>query len=230
MHESARPLAPSTNRARPGAPGGHLVWALVMVAAFTVVVRWLGLDIVMPAAGGTVGGAIVVTVQFGLLWLGLARIARVSLRDLGWRREHWPRQVAIGLAGALVLSGGLVALMTPLGALDPSATLGTIAGYSPGQRLFFAGLGIQAALAEETLFRGYLQGALTRRTGTVLAATITAALFALSHLSLDPIRCLGLLWIGLVLSALRGAGDTAGRSLVAPAVAHAALWALWGDA
>jgi len=205
----------------------NLAWALVLVAAFTVLVRWLGLDVIAPAAGVVAGGLIVMGLQFGVvLWLGLGRIGRVSLRDLGWRTEHWPHQVALGVVGAAVLSAGLVILLTPLGALDPMATLDTIGGYSMGQRAFFAAVGIQAALAEETLFRGYLQAALMRRTGAAAATAITAALFALSHLSLSPIRLLGLFWIGLVLGALRGRD----RPLIAPAVAHALLWAVWGNA
>jgi len=205
----------------------HLLAAIALVIAFTIGVRWLGLHLLLPALGGVVGGLAVMVVQFGLiLWFGLVRLAGVRLRDVGWRLDGWRRQLAVGAAGFVALSIGLVALLAPLGALDVAATARAIAAYTPGQRVFFAALGVQAALAEETLFRGYLQGALAHRVGVGAAVLATALVFALSHLTLAPVRLLGLVWIGLVLGALRG-GD---RPLVAPAVAHALLWAVWGDA
>ena len=192
---------------------------LALVAAFTILVRWLGLHVIFPALGPP-GGVLVLAIQFGLIAIAL-RLGGIRLADLGWVRARWTREVAAGLAGMLAISAGLLAFGG-----HASETLSTIAGFSLGERARFAAIGIQAALAEETIFRGWLQGALTPRTGLAAAIAITAAVFALSHLSLAPARLVGLCWIGVVLGVLRGGR----RPLWAPAIAHAVLWAAWGDA
>lgn len=161
----------------------------------------------------------------GIVYAGLFRAGRVGFNELGIRREHFGREVALGVLGFVLVC---LALLGTVNLFHQNVPLGeawsTIAGYSPAHRLLFLGIGIEAAITEETIFRGYLQPALIARFGLVLGIFIGAAFFALYHLNMRPSALLGKLLIGLILGALRGKD----RSLVAPAVTHALIWAVLG--
>ena len=96
--------------------------------------------------------------------------------------------------------------------------------YSASQRALFFFIGLIAAFSEESIFRGYLQPALTNRFGSAVGIVVTATFFAAYHLQFAPLRLLSLALIGLVYGVLRGRD----RSLVAPGVAHALCWAVLG--
>jgi membrane protease YdiL (CAAX protease family) len=120
----------------------------------------------------------------------------------------------------------LLLVVIPAGGGDTGETWARITSYGMGERMFFLFIGLQASFIEESLFRGYLQPILSRRVGAVAAWLLTAILFGVSHLSIDPLRLAGITFIGLVYGALR-LGD---RSLVAPSVAHTLTWLIWGFA
>ena len=95
--------------------------------------------------------------------------------------------------------------------------------------LEFAGMaagGLAAAVIEETFFRGFIQTILSRRLGAVISITATSAIFAVSHLPLQPDPLiLSTFFPGLVMGLLRERHGS-----VFPAILyHGAgnLWAIW---
>ncbi len=112
--------------------------------------------------------------------------------------------------------------------MDPAAGPGDIRPRElerpPGERVVFFCIGLQAALTEETLFRGNLLPALERRLPGWAAVLVSAAVFAVYHLNPQPAGLLTKLGFGVVFACAKRFGG----SLVAPAVAHAVFWVLAG--
>jgi membrane protease YdiL (CAAX protease family) len=176
----------------------------------------------VPAAmvvTGTV--ALAVVVGLGLL---LPLRGRLTLSDLGWRRDRLARVVILGVVGAVVCSGAVIGGIALFGG-DARAAFAQVTGYSLGQRLVFAVVGTQIALAEETIFRGFLQSELTRRIGLIASTLVTAAVYALYHIpNVALLSALIRLTQGLLYSLMRGRD----RPLWAPALAHALYWSTIG--
>jgi membrane protease YdiL (CAAX protease family) len=202
----------------------RLAHAIGLVVVFTVLVRWLGLRVMRPVLGFAPMGVFLLVAQLGfILGLGLFWAGRLRPRDIGWTLDRPWRDLALGAAGALVATAGLFALIRLRGE-DTAEIVTTITGYSIRERLFFTLIGLQASLVEESLFRGHLQGQLVAFTGAAAGLTLTAVVFALSHLSLDLARLASLTFLVLVYGLLRGRD----RSLIAPAIAHTLTWTIWG--
>lgn len=170
--------------------------------------------------------AVIIFLQAGLVvWLGLLRFGRVSLRELGWRTDDLASNVLRGLGAGVVVVAIVGALRYADGGVEAvAATLDAVRSYSIAQRVLFLAIGIVAAFAEESIFRGYLQPSLIERWGNIAGIVSTAAFFAVYHLRFTPIGLSGLFLYGLIYGALRGRA----RSLFAPAVAHAFCWAALG--
>jgi len=92
------------------------------------------------------------------------------------------------------------------------------------ERLLGMLIGIEAALTEETLFRGDLQPTVQQILGRGAGQILTAVLFALYHLQFGLWGLLGKTAFGLVFGLLR---DRTGR-LISPAVAHWISWTVLG--
>jgi len=92
------------------------------------------------------------------------------------------------------------------------------------ERLLGVLIGVEAALTEETLFRGDLQPTLQRTLGRGAGLLLCAVVFALYHLRVSLWGLLGKTAFGLVFGHLR---DRTGR-LVSPAVAHWISWTVLG--
>jgi membrane protease YdiL (CAAX protease family) len=169
--------------------------------------------------------AMVIVATFVLL-----RVGGASLASLGLRRARLLREIGLGLAGVALLSALLLGAIAALeGWAAASSTWATVMGYGMGDRAFYFGIGVVAALTEEPLFRGYLQPALMGKLGAIGGLAITALVFAAVHpvvyaWPLTPL--IGKLIHGLTLGLMRGRD----RSLVGPMVTHASLWAIWGGA
>jgi len=211
-------------QALPPAPWGmrEAVEALILLlflglAAATVVA------LVRPAAGGEALLALPVVVGGvgAIAWVAVASRGRLGL---GWRTDHWLRDVWTGL----VVSG---LVLVPVLVLE-HALQGSMQVQPYGHPLIpvFAGatgwLG-KVSLAvfacaivpavEEAVFRGILYRALRRHwslAGSVLASAIVFAVAHGSAPALLPIAILGVLYAYLY--------ETSG-SLVAPTVAHGAF-------
>lgn len=169
----------------------------------------------------TVSGAAVVTVLIGGL---LLRAGRMSPMDIGWRRESALRAIGLGLAGAALATGALLIVVAAFGG-DVRSGLQQMLHYSWEQRILFASVGVSLAVAEESMFRGYLQSQLTIRTGFPTAYLLTAVVYALWHFPMFHLDSITTRFgQGLVYGALRGRD----RSVVTPTIAHAVCWAFVG--
>ena len=204
---------------------------LLMIAVFVVMQGWLG-PLVLGPDFESAGPSPALFALFGLavllqtvlvIWLGLVRIGRVSLRWLGWREANVRGDILWGLAGFLAVTGVVLALSAALGR-PVAETLADWQHRSASLRLVGLCIGMLAAFNEETLFRGYLQGGLLVRLGPLLGVIVTAVVFALYHGNLSPVALLGRFLLGLIFGviALRQ------RSLFPSALAHALTWAVMG--
>ena len=145
----------------------------------------------------------------------------------GWLQWHWrPLRAAAGPALALLLmllppvalSGWLVAqLWDDPGGSNPLLELVLTSGDPRALACFALTAMVLAPLFEETLFRGILLPVLGQRLGGTAAVMISAAVFALAHLSLGELMPLFVLGVGLGLLRWRS-----GR-LASSVIAHA-LW------
>jgi len=159
------------------------------------------------------------------LWMG--RFARLSLREAGWR-GFAGRDVASGVLGFVVAAIVLICNhAVESGFADVIAYFAdTIAHYTPQQRLFFALMGVIAAVPEETIFRGILQPTLQTKLGRWSGIVLTALIFAVYHVQFAfalPV-VIGHTCTGLILGLLRERTGT----LWAPAIAHALMWIVLG--
>ncbi|HEV7280310.1 MAG TPA: type II CAAX endopeptidase family protein [Pirellulaceae bacterium] len=126
---------------------------------------------------------------------------RLAIR---WPREHWVLWVMFALstpATALIVTVPLSQFVSA----EDSRTLADFQEiFSSGGVAFFVltvlGVALMPALAEEFLFRGYVQSRLLRAWPAWGAILVSAILFAVAHM--DPIQSLGVLpigiWMGIV--------------------------------
>jgi membrane protease YdiL (CAAX protease family) len=163
-----------------------------------------------PSLGGlkyVVSAFLVYGVLYGHFML---RVGRVRLADLGITRAGWRREIGLGLVAMLGIT----------------ATLRGIVSIPLADRLPLFVIGVLAASAEDTLFRGYLQPALIARWGTAAGLLLTMALFQVHHyLDWPTVHRVG----ALVITGLGfGIPRWRDRPLIASYTAHIALWTLWG--
>lgn len=112
----------------------------------------------------------------------------------------------------------VIAMNWPAESLPRSSTL--------ARTLNFAGGGIAAAFIEEVFFRGWLQTLLRRRFSPQLAIGITGALFAASHLFVNPaIHSLAVFFPGVIMGILRERHGNIAASTAFHGIAN--IWAIW---
>jgi len=141
--------------------------------------------------------------------------------DIGWRRRNWLREVLLGVLlfvpffyGTAVIGTtlrfiGLSSPKTPLPALVP--------GRSLGQSLLAFVLISIVALAEETIFRGYLILRLRAVSGSLVAAVLlSAVIFSFGHGYEGSAGVVTVCVMGLVFALIY----LWRQSLVAPIVMH----------
>jgi membrane protease YdiL (CAAX protease family) len=227
----AGPAPPSTARWPPGsAPRlGHalllvVLLALTRVLGFLVLARVTGSEDLEPDAPTfAVLLAISVLSIGGVIGLGLFRWGRLSLAEVGWSTARLGPDLARGLLGGAACCGIVLLLQMTAGA-TASEALGSWWGDSALERLLVALVGLEAALTEETLFRGDLQPTLQRILGRGPGLLLTALIFAAYHLRFGLLGFLGKTAFGLLFGILR---DRTGR-LVSPALAHWISWTVLG--
>jgi membrane protease YdiL (CAAX protease family) len=133
-----------------------------------------------------------------------------------------PAGVVVGLVAAVVVVAALIAPVLVLrGSLDDIPAVGDIRALLPrvrGELKYGAGLGVQAGLFEELLFRLALPALLFGIIGNGLVAFVVAALvFGLLHAYQGATGILVATLLGLVFAALY----VVTGSIVAPIVLHA---------
>lgn len=200
---------------------------LVFVIGFGVIAARFAPDPENPFAPSAflVGFLLVFTAigALGLVWFCSVRQPQRSWRELGWHTDRLLSHLAQGVLAGLVAVASIVAIHVLLGETLGEAVEALFA-VSWSQRLVLLAIGLQAAFIEESLFRGNLQPLLQRRLGAVVGIVLTAVIFAAYHLNPSPLSLAGKFLLGLIFGRARAADG----SLVAPAVAHAMVWALAG--
>jgi membrane protease YdiL (CAAX protease family) len=225
-------VAPSTAR-WPVGSGARLAHAVLLIAllAMTRVVGFVLLARITGRAdleiidGWTFGALIAASVLSlgGVVGLGLLLWGRISLAELGWRAERLGPDLVKGVLGGLGCCAIVLLISMSRGATVTEALQGWWE-VPVLERLLGVLIGIEAALSEETLFRGDLQPTLQRLFGRGAGLLLAALVFAAYHLRFGLWGLLGKTAFGLVFGLLR---DRTGR-LVSPAVAHWITWTVLG--
>lgn len=104
------------------------------------------------------------------------------LSNLGWQWKGW-RTVWVGFFGILVLL--IIAIGTQQLIGDPVSTSGQSFASFGELAMAMVLLLVLTAVAEETMFRGWIQTTLTQDYGVWLGIGIAALLFGLRHLPMD---------------------------------------------
>ena len=159
-----------------------------------------------------------------VVWLWLGRVGGLSLARLGWKLSPWSRNLGEGAAGFLLAALFLLALLAATGADPVQEARAWLLDPTPADRALWLLIGICAPFTEESVFRGALQPALTRKLGRIAAVAAMAVIFSLYHLPRSPVPFLGRLLCGLVFGVLRE--RTGG--LLAPWTAHLLVWFVIG--
>jgi membrane protease YdiL (CAAX protease family) len=159
-----------------------------------------------------------------VLWYFCFSRPQRTFADLGWNLLQPLRTLAVGTLAGCACIAVLACALFGLG-VTPAEIMQSVQARGPLQWLTFLGIGVVAALAEETLFRGNLQKALETKMRPIFAATLCATVFALYHLSPTPIG-LGVKFCG---GMIFWAARVHGKSLAAPAIAHVLFWCMAGD-
>lgn len=226
-------LAGSRTARWPVGSGARLAHALLLIAllaatrivGFVLLARATGRADLEVIDGWTFGALLAASVLSlgGVIGLGLVLWGRISLAELGWRADRLGPDVARGLVGGAACCG-IVLLVSMSRGATAAETLQAWWAVPLLERLLGVLIGVEAALTEETLFRGDLQPTLQRVLGRGAGLLLTAVLFAVYHLRFELWGLLGKTAFGLVFGILR---DRTGR-LVSPAVAHWLTWTVLG--
>jgi len=223
---------PSTAR-WPLGSGARLGQALLLVALLALT-RVLGFVLLARVTGraelDTIDGwtfAVLLATSVlslgGVIGLGLLRWGRLSLAELGWSAARLGPDLARGLLGGAVCCGIVLLIQMSAGASAREVLQGWWSA-PPLERLLILLVGVEAALTEESLFRGDLQPTLQASLGRGAGQLVCALVFAAYHLRFSLWGLLGKTAFGLVFGILR---DRTGR-LVSPAVAHWISWTVMG--
>jgi membrane protease YdiL (CAAX protease family) len=180
------------------------------------------LDPSLAALAAALGVVSAVLALFG--GVGLLVIGRVSLDELGLRRERPARLLGLGVLGAAACSLAVLGAVAAFGG-DASPLIAQLGSYTLSARVLFVILGVAIALWEESVFRGYLQPAVIAWVGVPAGIVVTAVIYALWHPpNFHPLGMSARLVQGLVLGAIRGRD----RSLAPAVLAHALYWSVFG--
>ena len=233
MDGSPAPAAASSTARWPVGSGARLAHALLLVVllattrvvGFLLLARITGRGDLGVINGWTFAALLAASVLSlgGVIGLGLLVWGRVSLAELGWRAERLGPDLLRGAVGGAACCGIVLLISMSRGA----TAIETLQGWWEVpflERLLGMLIGIEAALTEETLFRGDLQPTVQRILGRGAGQILTAVLFALYHLQFGLWGLLGKTAFGLVFGLLR---DRTGR-LISPAVAHWISWTVLG--
>ncbi len=201
----------------------HLIEVLVflflivpsMVLSFLVTAKLGRLDFVSMAGAIIVRDLALVTLVFYFIWRN-----GETLQDLGWTRKNVWQDGFLGLALFLPFTYGanvLESFLQQAGLSVPAGQPAFLTVHGSGEIMLGIVLVIIVALAEETIFRGYLmlrfQGA---HLGPLAAALLSTVIFALGHGYEGTAGVMTGAYRGLVFALLylwRG-------SLIAPVILH----------
>jgi membrane protease YdiL (CAAX protease family) len=139
----------------------------------------------------------------GLVYLGFTRWVGIDLKSWWFKPGRIKGDIKWGfgtiiLGVALIFGIGIVLLLlnitppTITAAKESDVPLAQTLAQIPVDLLlgWFFGFGI-AAFQEETIFRGFMQGELSRRYGEWTGIVLQAFIFSFSHLGMTPLASIG---------------------------------------
>lgn len=215
------------------APGTRTAWTFLglppVLLAVIIATTWQAMGLGPPDAQADARIRsvlpLIILVNHTVVLAALLIVTRrqgTSVQRLGWSLEgsRWPREIAVGIAGALV-----VYLFKEL-VVDSGLAL--LDGRTPTFRSLFRfrteGLEVPMALVatglvfvEETVYRGLAIPVLARRHGTLVAVLATSIAFGLLHWGNGPEGIAVTTTYGLLFAAL----FLWRRNVLATTVAHA---------
>jgi membrane protease YdiL (CAAX protease family) len=217
------------NQAAPWEPGSQTIWKyhLIEVLVFLfLIVPSMAFSFAAKATMGAMGftslaGALIIQ-DLSLLTLVLYFIWRNGehLRDLGWTWKNRWSDVFLGLilfVPFTYVAKILENVLHHAGLTAPSGHSAALTAHGAGEIALGVVLVIVVAVAEETIFRGYLmlrfQGA---HLGPLIAALLSALIFSLGHGYEGTAGVITVIYMGLTFALIylwRG-------SLVVPVVLH----------
>ena len=216
---------------------GALLHALGLAIAQALLVFVLGMRIfgtIFLGEGAIFearAGSFILLAVIGILdlvlvfWLGVFRLGRFRLSDVGWIQLNVKRDFAFGLLGAVVFVLVLF-VVVELFFGQARELAASLIDFSAEQRLLFFLIGCLAATVEETIFRGYMHPTLQAKMGQSGGIICMAVIFAMYHLNVNPAGLLVKFSVGVALGILRNRSG----GLWAPAIAHALFWIIAGSA
>ena len=151
----------------------------------------------------------------------------VSARRTGLRANElsgdvWGLAMFAGILGLTALLP-LLGVLSRLVRLPPEAQPIALPPEMPFLTMFLLLVmaSIVAGVVEEAAFRGYMQGAIERRHGPVVAILTTGALFGLGHITHHPSSVLSMMPFYLAVAAIYGGLAYATNSILPGLVLHA---------
>lgn len=218
----AEDAKPTENQLTLGTRRAYLLETTVFLL---ILVPWMGLASVASRpeelSFPLVAGAIVFH-DIALTALALYLVWRngEGLAAVGWSRRGWGREMLVGAALFVPLLLGIAALdalLRAAGLAEPVRPPDYLLPRSGSDYALAVVLLVTVAVAEETVFRGYLLRRFSQATGsTTLAVVLSSVLFALGHGYQGSLGIIAVGAIGVVFAVVylkRG-------SLVAPMVMH----------
>lgn len=208
----------------PAAPERR-IYRLETLVFLLVLLPWMGfalagvgperIDFVLAAAVIMLHDAALTALALYLVWRG-----GEGLDAIGWVGRHAGREALLGVALFLPLFAGVALVQTLLRALGvggPVTPPGFLIPGTDGERALALLLLLVVAVAEETVFRGYLLHRLTQASGSrVFAVVLSTLIFAFGHSYQGALGLASVAAIGAAFALIylwRG-------SLIAPVVMH----------
>jgi membrane protease YdiL (CAAX protease family) len=165
---------------------------LELFSSFSPGLHWLSRGLY----NGDVVANFIFTAVYSLLglftiWL-FARHYQAGWRTLGWRKFNFWKMLAFVIATFIIFiflaafTIWLVHILVP--AFDPNQAQNnefTTPGASKFPLIVFFSIVVFPPVLEETLFRGYLFPAFSRRLGVIWGAVISSILFAVAHMQFN---------------------------------------------
>jgi membrane protease YdiL (CAAX protease family) len=183
------------------------------------------------AAGGGGTGATFAQGAFAIMSRDLALVSLIAFflwqrgetaATLGWRAPRLVREIILGVILFLPVAGAMGVVELLLHRLGVPAPPGrplpaVLHPYGPAEIALATALVAVVAVAEETIFRGYLVLRFRRLTGgTALALLLSSVIFGLGHAYEGTIGVVTIGFMGLLLALIR----LWRGSLAAPVVIH----------
>jgi membrane protease YdiL (CAAX protease family) len=202
-----------------------LLFPALVIPGQVVAAKLLAPESLFDAPHGVFPLAFIMLAVHALVLAGVfLKIGNTSLFELGWRSDRFVRDVLRGMVGFVGVVGLIFVIAVASGSLRELVV--SIAGFTMRQRVLFLLIGLDAAMVEETIFRGCVQPALSTRLGPLGGLLVAAAVHALWHFQFQPWRLASL----VAISAVYGLARSKDGSIVGSGVAHFLTWAVVGAA